>query len=96
MPKITVYGGPTNFGLNESSAGFAENTGAIRAGAEERIAEPLVAGGEEPEPGEPPFDPGELSVNDVLTLLEDCSDAEAELVLQAERKGKNRKGIVGS
>lgn len=58
----------------------------------------LVAGGDDaPEDPaqEPPFDPGELSVVDVQALLESASPAEREAVINAERGGKNRKGITG-
>jgi hypothetical protein len=56
----------------------------------------LVAGGDEaPAAGEPPFDPSELSVADVQALLAECSDEEKKLVVEAERKGKNRKGVTG-
>ena len=124
MPKITRYGGPTNFGLTESEAGFSEDTASIRNQAAVRASsdptgegwdndgepvagrdltdgdeEPagLVAGGDETPAGdEPPFNPSELSVSDVNGLLEDCSDAEREKALAAERADKNRKGIVGS
>lgn len=58
----------------------------------------LVAGGDDApkDPAqEPPFDPEQLSVADVNSLLGSASPAEREAVVKAERAGKNRKGIVG-
>lgn len=56
----------------------------------------LVAGGDDaPRKDEPPFDPAELKVADVQALLTDCTDEERALVIAAERKGQNRKGITG-
>lgn len=53
----------------------------------------LVAGGEPAT--EAPFDPADLSVADVQGLLAECTDAERAAVVEAERNGKNRKGITG-
>lgn len=96
MPKITRYGGhsiagitDTATGQTERGRGLVEDTDAIQA-----KADGLIADSNSPEV-ELPFDPGTLSVADVNMLLEDASDDEREAVLQAEREGKNRKGIVG-
>lgn len=54
---------------------------------------------EEPEEEEEegPFDPDEHTVDEVLDYLtsDDIEDDETERVLDAERKGKQRKGILG-
>ena len=108
MPKVTRFGGhsiagitDTATGQTERDGGFSDDTAATEAAAAERAAGGLLAGGDgtgNEDNGEPvaaPFDPGELSVADVQNLLTECSDAEREAVIAAERAGKNRKGITG-
>lgn len=38
MPKITRFGGPTNFGLNESASGFSDDVDAVRETAAVRAS----------------------------------------------------------
>jgi len=109
MPKITRFGGASVAGITDtatgqtaSGSGFTDDTEATRVEAAARAGDEgtrgLRAGGDDvpDDPAqEPPFDPGELSVSDVQALLENASPAEREAVVDAERRGKNRKGIVG-
>lgn len=44
--------------------------------------------------GEEPFDPSEHDVKGVLDYLETADDGERKRVLDAEKSGKNRKGVL--
>jgi hypothetical protein len=105
MPKITRSTGPSNntglvthaFG-GHVDAGFTERSGGINASvaAEPPATEPANSQREEDKPPvEPPFNPGEFSVSDVLDMLSDLPDKDREAVLAAERADRNRTGIVG-
>lgn len=100
----------TATGSTERDSGFTEDADKVRAHAAERSDDDppttflgddggptgLVAGGDDaPAKDEAPFDPADLSVADVQGLLAECTDAERAAVVEAERNGKNRKGIVG-
>ena len=101
MPKITMYGGHSNIGLTEKSAGFTDDTTATLAAASvsEPEQEPDAGMGDELDPDDvpepPPFDPSDYSVSDVIALLGECTDDERDAVVALERAGKNRAGIVG-
>lgn len=100
MPKITKYGGHTNAGLTEKDAGFVDTTAKTTKKAKAKLV------GEQgpelvPEPDDPgtdlvppPFNPGDLSISDVLALRAECTESEWAAVLEAERNGKNRAGIL--
>ncbi|MEU0465024.1 hypothetical protein ABZ215_13555 [Amycolatopsis sp. NPDC006131] len=45
--------------------------------------------------GAEPFDPGDHTVTEVMAYLDDADDVERARVLDAEKAGKNRRGIVG-
>jgi len=104
MPKITRFGGhsiagitDTATGQTETGSGFTDDIATTQAKADQLQDESdkgLVVGGDA-DRLELPFDPSLLSVADVNALLAECSPTEREQVLGAERKDKNRKGIVG-
>ncbi len=102
MPKITRYGGHSNAGLTEKDAGLTDDTVATAKTAKAKAEVPRFVGELGPElvfpPAEPsdlPFDPADLTVTDVLDLLKGLSDEDKEKVLDAERNGKARYGILG-
>lgn len=95
MAKISKNGGAT---INVVDSGFVDDTERIRTEAAARTAdEPQT---EQPPVERPvlrslPFDPSDYTVGDVQDLLRDMDQADAELVLEAERSGLKRKGLIG-
>ncbi|WP_027933733.1 hypothetical protein [Amycolatopsis thermoflava] len=106
MPKITVYGGASNanpettvevpgevvdgpHGEREPLPEFDPTT--------ERVTPPVEqeATGEQASEGAEPFDPSDHTVTEVLAYLDGADDVERTRVLDAEKAGKNRRGIVG-
>lgn len=98
MPKITRYGGQSNAGLTEKSAGFVDTTVATVRTAKGKVVVPVPEIVLDPQdvPEPPPFDPGEYTVADVLAVRNDHTEAEWAAVVEAERAGKNRSGITGA
>lgn len=121
MPKISKFGGPTNFGLNEAEAGFVEPPltppadwvrPQNQADADLQDGAPVVtdpqrtAGDDEvSEAGQKdgqaasvaaPFDPKDYSVKDVVAELDGMDPAERNAVIEAERSGKARPGILNA
>jgi len=80
VPKINRFGGPSNIGLTERDAGFAEPV--------------LQPPADWVRPAAPPFDPGEYSVSDVVAELGELAPVERHAVIEAERAGKARAGIL--
>lgn len=93
MPKITRYGGHTNAGLTQRDAGFVDAAIVHTSMTPTLEVEDEVADTEDDV--EAPFDPAGWSVKDVLAERGNCTDAEWEAVLQLEREGSARIGILG-
>lgn len=98
MAKITRLGGVTDATLS----GLTDDTEKTKAKAKAKdatvtpeTAEATATVQKPSTKAEPPFDPAEMSVADVLALLKDCNDTERDAVLEAERGGKARNGILG-
>lgn len=100
LPKITRFGGHSNAGLTEKSAGFVDTTAATTEKAKAKAEVPSEPDADDhgnpvPDVTAPPFDPAELSVAGVLALKADCDDDQWAAVLESERTGKARFGILG-
>ena len=111
MPKISKFGGPTNFGLNETAAGFVEPELSPPAdwvrpadAEDEALAVPENDGSAVTERTEPssdakvdlPFNPGDYSVKDVVAALVDLDPADRAAVIEAERADRGRAGILNA